>query len=657
MKNASALGLGLLMVSACLLAAAPPNPAQVSFFEEKIRPVLAAKCFQCHSDRANKLKGKLKLDSRKAILKGGEEGPVIIVGKPDESRLITALRHQNDLEMPPKEKLPTAVIADFEKWIAEGAVFPEGTPAQAAKDWWDLIDRKKILPGDRAVEQAVDHYVRAKLKAHRIKSAATADDYTFIRRVTLDLAGRIPTATETRAYAASTAKDKRAKLVDRLMGSDSFSRQQVQEFLWLLNDGSDDGFRKYLQRAFGENRPWDRIFREVIRARHDDENTTGATAFFKPRIQDLDRLTNDVSVRFFGVNVSCARCHDHPLVPTWKQDNYFGMKSFFSRTFDNGGFVTERGYGEVSFKTTAGETKSAKLMFLTGQVVAEPEAGEPDKKAKDAEKKLLERLKKEKKPAPAPKFSRREQLVLASLKPGADGFFSRAIVNRLWHRFFGQGLVMPLDQLHGANPPSHPKLLEWLARDLAGHDYDLRRVIRGLVLSEAYARVSRWGDSQPPAPSYFAAARPRALTPNQYGSALIFAATDPENFKPDLKLEELRKRIAKHEQTGDGWGRQFQRPGEYFQVSVGEALYFSNNDRVQKELLGTGGKLVGHIMKLKDRPAQLEAAWLNTLSRLPTTEETKAISKYLDARKDNPQGAWQQVIWSLMTCAEMRFNH
>ena len=92
-------------------------------------------------------------------------------------------------------------------------------------------------------------------------------------------------------------------------------------------------------------------------------------------------------------------------------------------------------------------------------------------------------------------------------------------------------------------------------------------------------------------------------------------------------------------------------------MSVGEALYFSNNDRVQKELLGTGGKLVGHIMKLKDRPAQLEAAWLNTLSRLPTTEETKAISKYLDARKGNPQGAWQQVIWSLMTCAEMRFNH
>ena len=648
---------GSLLLLAGVSAEDKPTPTQVTFFEEKIRPVLASKCYKCHSERAQKVKGDLLLDSRAAIFKGGEEGPSVTVGKPDESLLILALRHQDGLEMPPKEKLPAAVVADFSKWITEGAYFPEGVASKAEKDWWELVDRNKILPAKEPIEQAVDHFVDAKLKADQVSPVAAADEYTFIRRVTLDLAGRTPTAYEVRAYVESTEPDKKAKLVDRLLDSDSFERQQVAEMLWLLNAGNDDGMKEYLQNAASENRAWDRVFRDVILARGDDNDASkGAAGFYKQRIGDLDRLTNDVSVRFFGINVSCAQCHDHPEVSSWKQDHYYGMKSFFSRTFDNGGFVAEREYGFVKFKTTAGEEKHADLMFLSGKVIKEPEAPEPDNKAKEAEKKRLEQFKKDKKPVPAPEFSRREQLIHAGLKPGADGFFSRAIINRLWYRFLGYGLVMPLDQLHGANRPSHPELMEWLARDLVSHEYNLRRTIRGLVLSAAYARGSQWGDSQRPSASYFAVAKPRPLTPNQYGSALIFASIDPENFKPDTKPEDLRKRIEQYEKTGEGWGRNFQRPEDYFQVSVDEALYFSNNDRVQRDLLGKGGKLVGHLLKLEDRAARLETAYLNTLSRKPTADEVKFLGDYLDARKDNEEGAWQQVVWSLMTCAEMRFN-
>ena len=556
---------GSLLLLAGVSAEDKPTPPQVTFFEEKIRPVLASKCYKCHSERAQKVKGDLLLDSRAAILKGGEEGPSVTVGKPDESLLILALRHQDGLEMPPKEKLPVAVVADFTKWIAEGAYFPEGVASKTEKDWWELVDRNKILPSKELIERAVDHYVDAKLNADQVSPMAAADEYTFIRRVTLDLAGRTPTAYEVRAYVESSEPDKKAKLVDRLLDSDSFERQQVAEMLWLLNAGNDDGMKEYLQNAASENRAWDRVFRDVILARGDDNDATkGAAGFYKQRIGDLDRLTNDVSVRFFGINVSCAQCHDHPEVSSWKQDHYYGMKSFFSRTFDNGGFVAEREYGFVKFKTTAGEEKHADLMFLSGEVIKEPEAPEPDNKAKEAEKKRLEQFKKDKKPVPPPEFSRREQLIHAGLKPGADGFFSRAIINRLWYRFLGYGLVMPLDQLHGANRPSHPELMEWLARDLVSHEYNLRRTIRGLVLSAAYARGSQWGDSQRPSASYFAVAQPRPLTPNQYGSALIFASIDPENFKPDTKPEDLRKRIEQYEKTGEGWGRNFQRPEDYF---------------------------------------------------------------------------------------------
>ena len=286
-----------------------PSSAQIHFFEEKIRPVLAAKCYKCHSERARKIKGKLKLDSREAILKGGSEGPSVILGKPDESLMIIAMRHQDGWDMPPEEKLPDAVVADFAKWIAEGAYFPTAVPAKADQDWWESVDHEKLLAKSKPVEQAVDHYVGAKIKADGVKSTVAADDSTFIRRVTLDLAGRIPTAAEVQAYAKSADPEKKAKLVDDLLASGSFARQQVAEFIWLLNDGRDDGFRGYLEKAFADNRSWDRVFEEIILAKSDTDAVKGAEKFYRNRIGDLDRLTNDVSVNFFGVNVSLSLIH------------------------------------------------------------------------------------------------------------------------------------------------------------------------------------------------------------------------------------------------------------------------------------------------------------------------------------------------------------
>ena len=398
------------------------------------------------------------------------------------------------------------------------------------------------------------------------------------------------------------------------------------------------------------------MFEEIILAKSDTDAVKGAEKFYRNRIGDLDRLTNDVSVNFFGVNVSCAQCHDHPEVPSWKQDHYYGMKSFFNRTFENGNHIGEREYGLVSFKTTAGVEKKARLMFLSGSAIDEPTAKEPDQKTKEAQKKNFEQLKKENKPVPAPSFSRREQLVRVGLKPGQSGFFSRAIVNRLWHRFMGYGLVMPLDQMHGANPPSHPELLEWLARDFAGNDYDLRRTIRGLVLSDAYSRDSQWPEGERPSPIYFAVARPRPLTPNQYGSALVFAAADPEQLAKPKTPEDLAKRLADLEKRGENLAKRFDRPDDTFQVSVDEALYFSNSDQVQNDLLGEGGKLLGRVLKTEGLAKRLEIAFLNTLSREPSPEETKTLNRYLEARSADEKGAWQQVLWALMTSSEMRFN-
>ena len=216
------------------------------------------------------------------------------------------------------------------------------------------------------------------------------------------------------------------------------------------------------------------------------------------------------------------------------------MKAFFNRTFDNGGFLAERDHGEVRFKTTQGEERLARMMFLTGKKVDDPAAQRTiSKREQKKEKEFFDSLKRKKTPPPAPKFSARARLVEMALQPGQNEFFARSIVNQLWARFLGYGLVMPLDQMHSENPPSHPELLDWLARDLVEHSYDLKRLVRGLVLSQAYSRGSRY-EGETPQPYQFAVAQVRPLTPTQMANSLRLAAADPAKRPPRRMNERSR---------------------------------------------------------------------------------------------------------------------
>jgi hypothetical protein len=233
-----------------------------------------------------------------------------------------------------------------------------------------------LLPPDRSIPEAIDHYVDAKLTEKGLQAAPQADDAEFIRRVTLDLVGRIPTAGELETYLASDP-DKRTRLVERLLNSPGFIRHQVTEFDAMLMEGTRGSIRDYLTIAFQENRPWDQMFRDLLLPNQKEPVGEKAREFLRNRVGDLDLMTNEISVLFFGVNVTCAKCHDHPLVDDWKQDHFYGMKSFLSRTFDNGGYLAEREYGKVTFKTRGGEQRTAKLMFLSGKTIdpAEPVEG------------------------------------------------------------------------------------------------------------------------------------------------------------------------------------------------------------------------------------------------------------------------------------------
>lgn len=339
----------------------------------------------------------------------------------------------------------------------------------------------ELLPADRPMPDVIDHHVDHVLQKAKVTPAPQAAAATFVRRLYLDLAGRIPTPSEAREYIDSTDPKKRDKLVIELLASPEFIRHNANEFdAFLRNDNGDGGsVRPYLLAAFKENRPWDRMFRDLIGAA-ETPHAAKPEQYVTRRLKDRDALTRDVSSVFFGLNISCAQCHTHPYLKSLTQDYFFGMREFFAASYDFQGNLLDRRFVKpADFKPKVGAARPVKMMFLNGLTV--DRAAEPAddlSKAIQEESKTIEQLgkayAKDKVLPPQAKFRAREKLADLALKPENRDLFARAMVNRLWFRFYGYGLVMRVDQMHANNPGSHPELLAWLTRDFIAHDYDLK---------------------------------------------------------------------------------------------------------------------------------------------------------------------------------------
>ena len=533
-------------------------------------------------------------------------------------------------------------------------IFLVSSPTASADD---------LLPGNKSIQSAIDHYITKSLTESKIAPATETSPANLIRRTTLDLAGRIPVTSEVREFVASKAANKRAQLVDRLLGSPDFNlhqRNQLDNML-LAEIKNDAEWRKYLLQAVTENRPWDRLFREMMIGREEKAEERPALAFLKARAKSVDDMANDTSRLFFGVSINCAKCHDHPLVDDWKQDHFYGFSSFFNRTYlTKSNRLAEKPTGSLKFKTTAGKEKQARLMFLTSAVINEP----PRKKTKAELKKEAAEVKRQMKDAKAPPpkppaFSPRAKLVELVLKPGQNHFFAKSIVNRTWAGLMGQGIVEPLDQMHSGNAASHPDLLDWLTRDLITHKYDLKRLIRGIVLSNAYARSSRWaGKENAPGPETFAVAIPRILKPRQYALSLLIASANPKTMAESLQKPDWKKRRTDLANAAAGFASQLEKPTADFQVSVDEALLFSNNSRIDGDYLrDSRDRLVGYLKEMKDDKALIETAFQSVLSRKPEAVELAAFQTYLTKRKDRRIEGIRQIAWALITSPELRFNH
>ncbi len=352
-----------------------------AFFEKKIRPLLIQHCFECHSEDAEE--SGLRVDSLTAMLRGGERGPAIVVGKPEESLLISAVRHGELLKMPPKRKLSTAQVADLEQWIARGAPWPGAAPvtapvAIAAKNTATISDSQlKHWSFQRPVAAAVpavadpdwlqsplDAFVLRTLASHELTSAPPADKATLIRRATIDLVGLPPTPDEVDAFLADDAPDAWPRLVDRLLASPRYGERWGRHWLdvarYADSNGLDENlayasafrYRDYVVSAWNRDLAFDQFAREQLAGdllpssgdTQTDLDRIVATGFLslgakmlaeddpvKMQMDIIDEQVDTVGRVFLGLTLGCARCHDHKFDPFTTVD-YYGLAGIFAST-------------------------------------------------------------------------------------------------------------------------------------------------------------------------------------------------------------------------------------------------------------------------------------------------------------------------------------
>jgi hypothetical protein len=336
------------------------------------------------------------------------------------------------------------------------------------------------------------------------------------------------------------------------------------------------------------------------------------------------------------------------------------MSSFFNRVYvTRKNLVAERFNGQVKYKTTKGEEKVARIMFLTGSAIDEPVIEKSQEQIKQENEEINRQANDEKAgPPPKPEFSPRSQLVELALRADQNSFFTRNAVNRVWAMLVGRGLVQPLDQMHSGNPASHPELLEWLSHDFQAHQFDFKRLIRGIALSQVYARSSDVSSSNATIPDdMFAVAFVKPLTPRQYSLSWRLACINPDTTITTSAPEWPQRRDELDRQAEDLIG-QFEVPGENFQVGVDEALFVTNSPRIWDEFVrDEEHRLVGVVKRQSEPGAQIDLAFWTICSRSPSADERAECEAFLTKYGSDQVRGIRQLVWSLLASPELRFNH
>ena len=630
----------MLKIAACILllsATAFPQAAAEVDFAHQVVPVLRNHCAECHMGEARK--GGLSMNTRQSLLAGSEYGPVVVEGKGAESPLVELMLSEDKVDrMPPKgPRVPAADIEIIRRWIDEGLKWEPGFTF--GKDAYEppLAPRDPELPPardgrDHPIDRIVDHYLAEK----NIPRPGPLDDTAFLRRVTLDLTGLLPTPAAIASFAADTSPDKRARRIAALLEDDTAYAEHWLSF-WndlLRNDyqgtGYIDGGRtqitEWLYRSLLDNKPYDQFARELLAP------PDGRSAGFINGIQWRGavnasqtrevQFSQSISQTFLGLNMKCASCHDS-FVDRWKLDEAYGLAAIFS----------DHPLEIARCDKPTGKMATPAWIF--------PELGNID-------------------PA-APKEKRLQQLAGLMTHPG-NGRFPRTMVNRLWQRLMGHGIVHPVDAMD--TEPWNEDLLDHLASRFAADGHDLRKALAYIANSATYQSQSIQ-IADPSEHEVFRGPVVKRLTAEQFLDA-VWSLTGTAPARPHPSIETAR--AATPGTDSASFTRAALVPADLLMRALGrpnrEQIVSMRPDTVttlEAIDLANGNQLAGLLKQgaaaiAAARPptgAMIEDIYLRALTRAPTADEQSILVSAL-----GPEPSVQAIedfLWMVLLLPEFQF--
>lgn len=502
------------------------------------------------------------------------------------------------------------------------------------------------------VAAEIDTLIAADWETNNIVPAPDADDAEFFRRAYLDLTGRIPPASAVRDFLDDESPDKRRQLVDRLLGSATYIVHSTN--LWraaMIPEAEADqqirfflpGFEAWLRSRIAENRNYAEIVEEVLTLPFDaaqieqfqQPDSPTPYAFYRATEGKAENLAAATARIFLGLRLECAQCHDH-FFDKWKQDEFWSYAAFFASL--KSGRMMRTSDGDNANAPAALEISVAPVVMIPGSsrtVTARfLDGSDPQWPGGDPRRVLAEWI-----------------------TSPENAYFARATVNRIWANLFGVGLVDPVDDFSVHNPPSHPEVLDLLAREFAAHEFDMKFIIRVITATRVYGLTSRLTHESQPAPRMFARMAVKGLTPEQIFDSLAqatgyqqpFNPEEPLNFNNDPRRQEFLETFAN---GADG-------PTER-QSTILQALTMMNGEFVADATDLSQSRTLAAIARspfLEPRQ-KVEALFLASLSRPPTEAESDRFTEYIKGGSTgNPQSALGDAFWALLNSSEFLTNH
>ncbi len=497
----------------------------------------------------------------------------------------------------------------------------------------------------------VDKHVFAKLKQMSIAPSGLCEDYEFVRRAYLDCIGRMPTATEAKAFLADKDTKKRDKLIDRLAEMPEFADFWALKWADVLRSNRKTiqtkgsyGMQAWLRGHFLANTPMDEIVREIITSNGDTYANPPANYY---RIaKDPTALAETTAQLFLGVRMQCAKCHNHPF-ERWSQDDYYGMAAWFARVKTKPAPVVGKAPGngphaEVVYVARAGEVTQPR----TGQQMKPRYLGGFNGVSEVSVK---------------PSEDRRE-LLAAWLTSPDNQFFAKSVANRVWFHLMGKGIVDPVDDFRDSNPSCNDELLDALAKDFAKNEFNLKRLVKTIMKSRTYQLSAQPNDFNKDDSKYFSHAVTKLLTAEQLLDAICDFTAVPEKFAglpagtraiqlpdgevnhPFLKAfgQPARELACECERESDG--------------NLAQALQLINGPTVNEKVRNANNRLA-KLMAAKMKDADiLGELYFAALGRAPFDDEKHIALEHIAKRPDKRK-AWEDVVWALINTREFLFRH